>query len=107
MASILVWTEERFGAVARRRYEALLITGLRDIAADPERIESLARPELGDGVRSYHLRRSRKRARIPEGIVQHPRHLVLYRILAIDLVGIGRVLHDAMELDRHLPPDDG
>jgi toxin ParE1/3/4 len=39
--------------------------------------------------------------------VKRPRHLLLYRILAPELIGIGRILHDAMELERHLPPDYG
>ncbi|WP_246103356.1 hypothetical protein [Rhizobium straminoryzae] len=41
------------------------------------------------------------------GIVRRPRHLILFRSIRPDLVGIGRVLHDSMELSRHLPPDFG
>lgn len=104
---MFAWTENRFGPVARRRYQSLLVTALRDIASDPERPGSTARPELGPAVRSYHLRHSRKRANAPEGIVRTPRHLLLYRTVTSGVVGVGRVLHDAMELERHLPPDFG
>ncbi len=100
---LLVYTRERFGELARLRYEALLTSGLQHIAADPERPGSLARPELGLGVRSYHLRHCRDQARISEGIVRRPRHLLLYRVTRPDVVGIGRILHDAMDLGRHTP----
>ncbi|CAN7242777.1 hypothetical protein G6M16_004730 [Agrobacterium tumefaciens] len=40
-------------------------------------------------------------------MVKYPRHLLLYRVLNPDLVGIGRILHDSMEIERHLPVDYG
>lgn len=104
---LLACTDANFGEVARLRYERLLITALLDIATNPERLGSVDRPELGENIRSYHLRHSRERARTKQGIVQRPRHLLLYRFVRTDLVGIGRVLHDAMELERHLPSDFG
>lgn len=107
IVSLLAWTESRFGHAARRRYEILLVTALRDIAAEPERVGSVARPELGASVRSYHLFHSRERARSGGEIVHRPRHFLLYRAANPDVIGIGRVLHDAMELERHLPPDYG
>jgi toxin ParE1/3/4 len=104
---LLAYTQTRFGEIARRRYEALLVVGLRDIAFDPERPGSVARPELGLTVRSYHLRHSRDRARTADGLVRQPRHLLLYRVTRPDLIGIGRVLHDGMEIERHLPGQYG
>lgn len=101
---ILAWTHERFGEAARLRYESLIVAALRDVASQPDRPGSLARPELGAGVRSWHLRLSRKHTKPGVGIVQRPRHFLVYR-LQPGLVVVGRVLHDAMELARHLDPD--
>jgi toxin ParE1/3/4 len=106
IVQILAYTDENFGEIARTRCERLLIAALRDIAADSERVGSVARPELGARTRSYHLRYSRDRARTEHGIVQRPRHVILYRATA-DVIGIGRVLHDMMELERHLPASYG
>jgi toxin ParE1/3/4 len=103
----LAWSDVRFGEVARRRYEALIVTALHDVAADPLRPGSIGRPELGADVRSYHLSSSRQRARTVDGIVHRPRHLLLYRPIRADVIGIGRVLHDAMEIHRHLPTEFG
>jgi len=99
---ILAWSETQFGEAARTRYERLIVTALLDIAGEPARPGSLARPELGADVRSWHLRGSRERARGPDGVVQRPRHFLVYRFIDPALIVIGRVLHDAMELERHL-----
>lgn len=107
IVDLLAWTEANFGEIARLRYERLLIVALREIAAEPGRLNSIARPEPGENVRSYHLRHSRERARTEHGVVIRPRHLLLYRIVRPDLIGIGRVLHDAMEIERHLPQEYG
>jgi len=53
---ILAWSQTQFGEEARRRYEALIIAALRDVATHPEGAGTTPRPELGDGVRSWHLR---------------------------------------------------
>lgn len=93
--NVLAWTAQRFGDQAQARYEQLLANALRDLGAEPLRLGTAARPELGHGVRSYHLRHSRKRLE-----VARPRHLIVYRIAEGSIVEIGRVLHDAMELER-------
>ena len=56
LVDILAWTDEQFGEAARLRYESLVVAALRDVARQPDRPGSLARPELGAGVRSWHLR---------------------------------------------------
>lgn len=100
---ILRWTHGNFGQQARSRYERLIATALKDIAMDPERPGSTARPELGIGVKSYHLRFSRERARHPTGLVHNPRHLILFKLMDLNILGVGRLLHDAMEIERHIP----
>lgn len=102
---LLARTERSFGPAARRRYQALLIAALRAIAAEPERIGSIDRSELGEQVRSYHLRHSRDHARTRDAAVRRPRHLLLYRCSSPALIEVGRVLHDTMEVERHLPAD--
>lgn len=93
IARLLTVTGERFGDGARRRYEALLVTVLRDLGSDAYRNGSVPRPELGDGARSYHLRHSKMRTWAFGHLVRQPRHLLLYRILTPSLIGIARVLH--------------
>jgi toxin ParE1/3/4 len=105
--AIILHSEKQFGIAAGRRYIALINTAILDIAGAPLRPGSIARPDIGTAVRSYHLRHSVERARIPEGVVRRPRHLLLYRIGVDGIAGVGRVLHDAMDPHRHLPTDYG
>jgi toxin ParE1/3/4 len=101
---ILAWTHEQFGEAARLRYERLIVAALRDVATQPDRPGSIVRPELGAGVRSWHLRLSRDHLIAGATGVRRPRHFLLYRFEPALLV-VGRILHDAMESARHLDPD--
>ena len=101
---ILAWTQAQFGEAARLRYESLIVAALRDVATQPGRPGSIERPELGAGVRSWHLRLSRGHMGAGAGAVRRPRHFLLYRLEPALLV-VGRMLHDAMELARHLDPE--
>ena len=100
--SILEWSQANFGELARRRYQALIAAALRDVAGEPTQVGGQARPELGEGVFAWHLRLSRDRSEADP--VERPRHFLIYRIDG-GLVVIGRVLHDAMDLERHVDPD--
>lgn len=97
--SILAWSHEQFGEQARKRYEALIATAIRDAASRSGDVGHMPRPELGPGVTSWHLSHSRGRA--PGGRVQKPRHFLICRREGDTLV-IGRLLHDAMDLRRHI-----
>jgi toxin ParE1/3/4 len=110
--SILTWTDAQFGEQARLRYEALLVRAIIDLAEEPDRVGSSSRPEIAPFVRSYHLDHSRTRVTDKVGRVKQPRHFLLYRARTDGTIEIVRVLHDSMNLARHLPdewrsqPDD-
>lgn len=104
MAGLLRWSRETFGAMAGKRYQTLLQAALEDVALDPSRPSSRLRPDLGDGIRLYHLSASRNRAELADGLVRNPRHFIVYRAAGDDLVLVLRVLHDAMDIARHLGP---
>lgn len=101
IVSILAWSHEQFGDEARKRYEALITTAIRDAATRSDEVGRRVRPELGDGVFSWHLAQSRTHS--PGGNVHRPRHFLICRRDG-DVLVVGRVLHDAMELRRHLDP---
>lgn len=101
VASILAWSHEQFGESARKRYQALLSAAFRDVTAQPKGIGATTRPELGVGIVVWHLRLSRDHVPSTVGTVRRPRHFLVYRH-ADAVVEIMRVLHDSMELSRHL-----
>lgn len=103
IVAILARSFDQFGDAACRRYEALLVEAMDAVCKNPEKLGSIARPEFGDSLRTYHLRFSRDEARTAEGVVHRPRHSLVYRLQRDHVLEVVRVLHDTMELDRHLP----
>ena len=60
----------------------------------------MARDEIIPGIRTLHVERHGRRGR----------HFLVYRAADGQTVEIGRILHDRMDLQRHLPfptDDDG
>ena len=101
--SILAWTHERFGEQMRLCYESLLLRAILDVAEDPQRPGGQTRSEIAPAARTYHLRHSRDRVDPATDRVRRPRHFLLYRTGEDGRIEIGRVLHDRMDLARHLP----
>ena len=101
---ILDWSAARFGERAASRYLALMEQALLDLSADPERRGARHRVELREQAWTYHLRYSRDRVRNSRKVA-FPRHFLLYRLREDRVVEVARVLHDASDLDRHLPED--
>ena len=102
--AILNRSRREFGETAAARYKALIKQALLDIGDDCERPGSTENPEIMiEGVRTYHLEFSRGRV-TGEG-VKAPRHFLLYRRRDEGVIEVGRVIHDARDLTRHLPED--
>lgn len=98
------WSRNNFGTPAARRYRALLRQAAKDLATDPRRPGAQQNESISPGLWLYHLQFSRDRATTLTGVVKHPRHFIAYRITPHAVV-ILRVLHDARDLQRHLPPE--
>lgn len=108
IVSILAWSHEQFGEEARKRYETLIAAAIQDAAIQDaathgDEVRRVLRPELGEGVFSWHLARSGTGT--PGERVHRPRHFLICRRDG-DVMVVGRVLHDAMELRRHLDPQE-
>lgn len=105
IVDLLRLSQTQFGDKARKRYQALILAALHAIAGAPYRIGSHERDELAPGLRSYHLVHSRQQAKHPHGTVKNPRHVVFYRVANDEVIEVVRLLHDAMDVQLHLPND--
>ena len=104
ISAILNWSRDAFGERAAIRYEALFTQALIDIANDPDRVGSQARPDiLTSGARIYHLSFSRKR--VPGPSVKEPRHIIVYRKRGNGEIEVARILHDSRDFQQHIPAD--
>ena len=102
IAAILKWSLKEFGEAAALRYSGLIERAIADIEENPELPGSQSRPELLiAGVRTYHLFFSRNHV---DGVgVKEPRHFLLYRRREDGIIEVGGFIHEARDLQRHLP----
>lgn len=85
---IFDYTYDEWGLEQARRYSLLLQKALNELVEDPERPRSKHREDLTEGCLSYP--------------VEH--HVIFYRIND-GLIGVGRVLHEAMRFETHVSED--
>lgn len=96
---VLEHTLETFGDRQARTYRSTLKSALKALEAGPNIPGSASREDLATGLRSLHVARQGRRGR----------HLLVYRTGPERTIEVLRILHDAMDLGRHmtLPGDRG
>lgn len=92
-ASILEWTHERCGSRQARAYRDTLEEAIRALRDGPDISAARRREDIAPGVWALHIARNRQRGR----------HLLLYRVVEGSTIEIVRILHDSMDVARHLP----
>ncbi len=92
---ILRYTADTFGDRQAAIYQTTLTEALAALNAGPDAPASAARDEILPGLRSLHVARQGRRGR----------HIILSRAAAGQVIEVVRILHDAMDLARHIPPE--
>ena len=97
-ANILKWTTENFGARQSRAYQNTLVQAIGELADGPDVSGSKAQDEIMSGLRTVHVARQGRRGS----------HFLMYRVVTETTIEettieIVRILHDRMDLQRHLP----
>src|SRR5258707_971722 len=92
-ANILKWTSENFGTRQALTYRDTLLRSIAELGRRPDIAGSKAREDIMPGLRMLHVARHGGRGR----------HMLLYRVVDEYVIEIGRILHEQMDLPRHLP----
>src|SRR6202790_3828697 len=94
--SIIVWTLRKVGDPQARIYADTLSAALVALTAEPTTVGAKERSEIGKGVFTLHVARGGHKGRhfvlFRVGPDKHQRHIEVLRLL-----------HDAMDLTRHIP----
>lgn len=97
-ARILKYTSDTYGPKQADVYKLTLTAALAALHDGPNIQGSVARDEIRPGLRTLHVARRGRRGR----------HFVMFRTATDpageELIEVVRILHDAMELARHIPP---
>src|SRR6185312_6326123 len=91
-ANILKWTAENFGARQSRIYRYTLLRAIGELAGGSDAPSSKARDEIMSGLRTLHVARRGRRGS----------HFLMYRAAPDSTIEIVRILHDRMDLQRHI-----
>ena len=92
-ANILKWSTENFGARQSRAYRDTLVQAIGELAGGPNVAGSRARDEIMSGLRTLHVARRGRQGS----------HFLMYRVAPNSTIEIVRILHDRMDLWRHVP----
>ncbi|MBK7002288.1 MAG: type II toxin-antitoxin system RelE/ParE family toxin [Rhodoferax sp.] len=95
--SIVRWTAARFGHAQARVYAKTIDAALQELSAGPDIIGSKALGDFAPGIYMLHVARKGRAGR----------HFVVFRAHCSqdqNVIDVLRLLHDSMDLTRHLPP---
>jgi toxin ParE1/3/4 len=97
--NIVEWTLEQFGEKQAVVYADTVIAALEALSDGPTTIGVKERVDIAKGLFTLHVARGRRRGR----------HFVLFRVTErrrARTIEVLRLLHDSMDLDRHVPRTD-
>ena len=95
-SNIIRWSAERFGKARARAYAETISMALQELTAGPALTGVATRDDIVPGLLSIHVARKRRKGR----------HFIMFRVDEHDkrVIDVLRILHDAMDLPRHVPP---
>ena len=99
LQNILEWTLAQFGAAQVRNCAETLSAALETLTYGPAIAGVRARDDIANGLFTLHVARLGRKGR----------HFLLFRAgkdEAAKVIDVLRILHDAMDLLRHLPPQN-
>ena len=89
---ILQWTTKTFGEGQASTYAETMALAVEALEDGPDVIGAIARDDIQPGIRTLHVARQGRAGR----------HFVVFRSTGSD-IDVLRLLHDSMDLPRHLP----
>lgn len=93
---ILQWTTKTFGEGQASTYAETIALAIEALEGGPDILGARAREDIQPGIRTLHVARQGRAGR----------HFVVFRAARSD-IDVLRLLHDSMDLLRHLPaPND-
>lgn len=95
LLDITQWTAENFGTRQAEQYAETITVAIEALHDGPEILGAKVRDEIGPGIRTLHVARQGRKGR----------HFVAFSVSEGHMINVLRLLHDSMDLAKHLPRD--
>ena len=97
-AEIVDWTVRRFGKRQAAVYAEVLVATIAELHAGPRQPGVIVRDDIRKGILTLHVARGGRKGR----------HFIVFRVGDANarVIDVVRILHDAMDLPRHLPESE-
>ena len=92
-ADILSWTAKHFSKVQAQTYSETISQAIQALTDGPEILGSKRRDDIELGIRTLHVARLGRKGK----------HIVVFRVYGSQTIDVLRLLHEIMDLPRHLP----
>ena len=95
LLDITLWTAENFGPRQAEHYAETIALAIEALHDGPEILGAKVRDEIRIGIRTLHVARHGRKGR----------HFVAFSVSEGHIINVLRLLHDRMDLAKHLPDD--
>jgi len=92
---VLRWTASNFGKAQARSYAHVVMSALKELSSGPSIVGAKERGDIGMNIWTLHVARKGRKGR----------HFVVFRVSNVqgrNTIDVLRLLHDSMDLERHL-----
>jgi toxin ParE1/3/4 len=96
LLEISKWTAKNFGIQQAEYYAETMTLAIEALHDGPEILGAKVRDDIAKGIHTLHVARQGRKGR----------HFVTFSVLEGHIINVLRLLHDSMDLSKHLPEDN-
>ena len=97
LLDISKWTAKNFGTRQAEHYAETIILAIEALHDGPEILGAKLRDDIAKGIHTLHVARQGRKGR----------HFVAFSVSEGHIINVLRLLHDSMDLAKHLPEING
>ncbi len=96
LLEIIKWTAKNFGIQQAEHYAESITLAIEALHDGPEILGTKVRGDITKGIHTLHVARQGRKGR----------HFVVFSVSEGHIINVLRLLHDSMDLAKHLPEDN-